>query len=278
MTTDTFTWNRNDWTPLGEMADGFDEYRPPSSDDLEGSSLTLECRTPGRVQSDHTLTWRFAQGLLHWTRQADSSLTEGTETYELFRMQPGLYFIHYRVHLEDHPVVVTGAIDINAGQLTATIGELGLQPDPHLARQTWFQGSIVTAEHGDGAAHATTDELIGHRIRYAYSSDDVYDHIYLNRQLFTWCCVGGAEKGLADTDRTTTWKLRDKTYLFSWLEKNVGVEGVVLIDLNAMRTVGIQFGLDQHTGDLVNITMGAYAEDLGRVPDVTQCRPGPPSV
>jgi hypothetical protein len=69
--------------------------------------------------------------------------------------------------------------------------------------------------------------------------------------------------------------LRDQTYLFSWLEKNVGVEGMVLIDLSALRTVGIQFGLDQASGDLVNITMGAYAIDYGRVPPVDESRPGP---
>ena len=87
--------------------------------------------------------------------------------------------------------------------------------------------------------------------------------------------MGGAELGVGDTDSSTYWKLRDQTYLFSWLEKNVGVEGMVLIDLGALRTVGIQFGLDQATGDLVNITMGAYAIDFGKVPGVDTARPGP---
>jgi hypothetical protein len=59
------------------------------------------------------------------------------------------------------------------------------------------------------------------------------------------------------------------------LEKNVGVEGMVLIDLGARRTVGIQFGLDQRTGALVNLTMGAYAQDLGRAPSLAECLPSP---
>jgi hypothetical protein len=50
---------------------------------------------------------------------------------------------------------------------------------------------------------------------------------------------------------------------------------MVLIDLAALRTVGIQFGLDQRDGGLVNITMGAYAVDLGQVPGVEVCRPSP---
>ena len=112
-------------------------------------------------------------------------------------------------------------------------------------------------------------------MRYAYSSDDVYDHVYLNDQLFTWFCVNGAEAGLGDTDRCVHWKLREETYLFSWLEKNLGVEGMVLVDLKALRTVGIQFGLDQQSGDLVNITMGAYAMPLGHAPGVDSALPGP---
>jgi hypothetical protein len=113
------------------------------------------------------------------------------------------------------------------------------------------------------------------RTRPIFSVTESGTHVYLNENLFTWICLGGAEIGVGDTDSATYWKLREDTYLFSWLEKNVGVEGMVLIDLAALRTVGIQFGLDQATGDLVNITMGAYAADLGRVPSADERVPGP---
>lgn len=76
------------------------------------------------------------------------------------------------------------------------------------------------------------------------------------------------------------WKLRDQTYLFAWLEKNLGVEGMVLVDLAALRTVGIQFGLDQLSGDLVNITMGAYALPLGAAAPASRrrCRAPQPGI
>jgi hypothetical protein len=271
----TFSWNKDDWAALTEMADGFDEYRPPLSAALEGQRLELRCRFPEQPDARFTLVHEFGDGSLRWTLQDSSGTREGTEPYELFEMQPGLFFLHYRRSGEDHPVVVTMALDTHSGQATGAVGELGLHPDPHLARQQWFQGQLVGSEATPAGAHPSTTELLGHRIRYAYSSDDVYDHVYLNEHLFTWICVGGAEAGLGDTDRATYWQLRERTYLFSWLEKNVGVEGMVLIDLAALRTVGIQFGLDQQTGDLVNITMGAYALDLGRVPGVDESRPGP---
>lgn len=167
------------------------------------------------------------------------------------------------------------ALDTTAGLATGAVAELGIEPNPHIARQQWFQGRVAGTAPESKPLHERTRELIGHRIRYSYSSDDVYDHVYLNENLFTWLCMGGAELGVGDTDASTYWKLRERTYLFSWLEKNVGVEGMVLIDLNALRTVGIQFGLDQQSGDLVNITMGAFALDFGQVPGVDDARPGP---
>jgi len=274
MTTSTFSWNKDDWASLSEMADGFDEYRSAYSHALDGQSLTLNGRYVDTTEP-FTLTHRFRGDELHWTLDDATGRRSGTETFELFEMQPGLFYLHYRRSAETHPVVVSAALDVNSGQVTGAVGSLGLEPAPHRARQRWFQGQIEGTDADAAEAHPVTDELIGRRIRYAYSRDDVYDHVYLNEHLFTWLCLGGAEIGVGDTDSCTYWKLRENTYLFSWLEKNVGVEGMVLIDLNAYRTVGIQFGIDQHTGDLVDITMGSYAQEFERIPSVEDARPAP---
>jgi MoaF C-terminal domain/MoaF N-terminal domain len=273
--TPTFSWNKDDWAPLSEMADGFDEYRPAYSQALLGRELTVDARF---LDTGDQITWThtFSSTGLHWCINTPGAApATGDDTYELFEMQAGLFYLHYRRSAEDHPVVVSAAIDLTNGQITGAIGELGLQPSPHLARQRWFQGQITGTGATPADAHPLTDELIGRRIRYAYSSSDVYDHVYLNTNLFTWLCLGGAELGFGDTDRCTYWKLRDNTYLFSWLEKNVGVEGMVLIDLAAKRTVGIQFGIDQQSGDLVNITMGSHLREYPRTPGVEQDCPGP---
>ncbi|MGQ4596407.1 MoaF C-terminal domain-containing protein [Nocardia sp. R6R-6] len=263
-----FSWNKDDWTPLNEMAEGFDEYRPEDSGALTGRRIVIDAKfldTGTAVIFTHT----FTDTTVDWQTTEPNS-PSGTDTYELFEMQPGLFFLHYRRSNENHPTVVTAAIDLISGQVTGAIGELGLGAHPHLAQQRWFQGRIADTESPASSPHASTDELIGRRIRYAYSSDDVYDHIYLNEHLFTWVCSGGAENGFADTDRCWYWKLRDNTYLFSWLEKNVGVEGLVLIDLDARRGVGIQFGMDQRSGELVNLTMGSYLRELTRTPSAAE--------
>ncbi|MDN3460767.1 MoaF C-terminal domain-containing protein [Rhodococcus sp. APC 3903] len=270
----TFSWNKDDWAPLSEMADGFDEYRPAYSEALVGEQLVVD---GSYIDSEDDARWTltFSATTVSWQIAAEGAVRSGEDAYELFEMQPGLFYLHFRQSDADHPVVLSAAVDITSGQVTGAIGELGLPPHPHLARQRWFQGQIDGSGAPASAAHPTTDELIGRRIRYAYSSDDVYDHLYLNENMFTWLCLGGAELGFGDTDSCTYWKLRENTYLFSWLEKNVGVEGMVLLDLNAMRTVGIQFGIDQLSGELVNITMGSHAHEFERVPGVSRVCPGP---
>ncbi|MEO7351752.1 MAG: MoaF N-terminal domain-containing protein, partial [Marmoricola sp.] len=200
-TSQSFTWNKDEWTPLSEMADGFDEYRPPLSDALVGQRIELSCVLVGVDNSEHTLTHEFTEGELTWSVTNDEGVRSGRTEYEAFEMQPGLFFLHYRRPEADHPVVVTAAFDLSTGQVTGAVGELGLGSEPHLARQSWFQGQVVDSTASRADAHPHTDELIGRRVRYAYSGDDVYDHVYLNGQLFTWFCASGAEAGFGDTDR-----------------------------------------------------------------------------
>jgi hypothetical protein len=273
--TTPFSWSKEDWAPLTEMADGFDEYLPDLSRAFDGQEIVLDARYLDGG-SDFTLSQKFSSSAVEWVVLENGTETaRGSDSYELFEMQPGLFYIHYLRAAEDHPVAFSAAIDTACGQVTGAIGELGLTPRPEAARQQWFQGQIAGSGATPEDAHTVTDELIGRRVRYAYSGEDVYDHVYLNENIFTWLCVGGTELGVGDTERCTYFKLRDNTYLFSWLEKNLGVEGMVLIDLAAHRTVGIQFALDQYSGELVNLTMGSYAQEFERTPSIDAARPGP---
>jgi hypothetical protein len=50
----TFSWNKEDWAPLSEMADGFDEYRPAYSPALVGHQLALHPTTTAPQLHDMT--------------------------------------------------------------------------------------------------------------------------------------------------------------------------------------------------------------------------------
>jgi hypothetical protein len=116
--------------------------------------------------------------------------------------------------------------------------------------------------------HAATDDLVGRRVEYTYSATERYEHVYLNEDFYTWHCLLGAEKGLADTDRCHYFKLRDDLYFFVWREKIVPTLGAVIVDFQAMRTMGKIFGhaasgVEQApTGGVADFPVGAHARLL----------------
>jgi len=114
--------------------------------------------------------------------------------------------------------------------------------------------------------HQKTKDLVGERVQWIYSSKDAYEHIYLNENTYTWHCIAGNEKGLADTDRCYFYAIGKKLYLFVWIEKIVPTVGLVLEDLAVMRSYGKIFGhagYDMH-GRVANFAVGSYGKLLNR--------------
>ncbi|MER2223674.1 MAG: MoaF C-terminal domain-containing protein, partial [Rhodococcus sp. (in: high G+C Gram-positive bacteria)] len=85
--------------------------------------------------------------------------------------------------------------------------------------------------------------------------------IYLSPHRFTWHCLRGVEKGLADTESCHHIAIRDGLTLFVWREKIVPTLGLLLIDLNTLRTDGKIFGNDDFdTSSMVNFPVGSRVE------------------
>ena len=115
---------------------------------------------------------------------------------------------------------------------------------------------FVSAEH----PHVPTDELVGKRVQYVYSQTETYEHIYLSESLYTWQCLRGSERGLADTDRCHYRKIGDELYLFVWREKVIPTLGVVLVDWRAKRSTGKLFGyVTDDFGALSNTPISSVA-------------------
>ena len=126
-----------------------------------------------------------------------------------------------------------------------------------------FSSAAVDAPFTAGTPrHRPTTDLIGRRVEYTYSSTERYEHIYLNEDFYTWHCLMGSEKGLADTDRCHYLKLGDELYLFVWREKIIPTLGAVVADFSAMRTMGKIFGHAQDGSGVVDFPVGARARLL----------------
>ena len=143
-------------------------------------------------------------------------------------------------------------LDLPRGICTALLGQLPSKSEamePLLTRitrgseltgvrATFLSGAIDAPWEAASPRHAKTRELIGRRIEYTYSLTEKYEHLYLNEQLYTWHCLSGSEKGLADTDRCEYRKIAEDLYLFVWREKLVPTLGIVLVDLAQLKTTG----------------------------------------
>lgn len=246
--------------PVGALGEGF----APEADilgetaDLAGHTFTLRFEAPMtlRIAGDgHTASW-------------------GAHTdvpVRVTSIRSGVYLID---GVADG-VSATFVADADTGAVTLVEGRL---PDAatraesaHTRVRRGDEPTGVTARiaHGgiDGPPtrpHAPTTALVGLRNRYTYSPSEVYEHIYLTPDLYTWHCLRGVEHGLADTDRCHHVAVRDGLPLFVWREKIVPTLGLLLIDLDALRTDGKIFGDDGFdAGSTVNFPVGARAEILG---------------
>lgn len=211
-----------------------------------------------------------SDGLLSWTGERPRAGVPARTT----SVREGVYFVDALVG-ESEKTSVTHVVDLTQEVVTRVVGTLpamaevasgafarirkGLEPTA--VTTVFTRGGIGRSLGPDDLVHRPTDELIGMRNRYTYTPQEQYEHIYLNENYYTWHCLEGLEKGLADTDRCHYYKIAEKLYLFVWREKIVPTLGVILIDLDRLRTDGKLFGNEDYDlGRYTNFPVGAHAE------------------
>jgi hypothetical protein len=260
------------WIDLGDWGKGMDGFKLPSVDELAGKELRLHFSAGSLIvykfHDATSLTWEVC-------RSSNKGRPE-SETYEAIRVAPNIYFVDF-VRKNQPGVSTSVALDLNSGMATvvnATLPDkneigrgfadrLGKGIDLSMVKVEILHASVNPLSPDDAAApHERTEELIGKRIKYMYSKNHVYEHIYLNHSLYTWHCLKGVEKGLADTEICDYFKIAPEVYLFIWREKVMPTFGAVLINLKEMRSNGKTFGLDIGSGKYVNFSMGAVIESI----------------
>ena len=263
---------------MGELAQGGDgSNRLPLTADLVGRDTTLHFEN-GWIIKYRIKTIRR----LSWNKISPSRKSRWTsETYSAMKVREGIYFLDHVRHLE-RATTISFVLDLNGGIFTAVIGQLPTRAETEgglLSRALagkeltgvkaiFFGGSIDKPFSGTSTPrHRKTNDLIGKRVEYTYSPTDLYEHVYLDENFYTWHCLKGAERGLADTDRCDYFGIADKLYLFVWREKIIPTLGVLIEDFNQMRTSGKLFGYHSNDfGKLSNFMVGAKARMLDAKP------------
>ncbi|HFK3869791.1 MoaF C-terminal domain-containing protein [Klebsiella pneumoniae] len=188
-------------------------------------------------------------------------------------LRPDILFIDFLDPERDN-ASISAVCNLTQRNATLVYGQL---PDEAAARLDAFsrveQGLPLTAVEArfvfarldtqPGPLPDFTTALVGMRNQYTYSPTERYEHIYLNDNFYAWQCLDGVEKGLADVDRCHYVQVAEDLYLFVWREKIIPTLGVILIDLQLMRTDGKIMGYQgSDFGALSNFPVGASAKIL----------------
>jgi hypothetical protein len=262
------------YIPVGELSVGFSENILPSTDCLAGKKIELYFQSGKRAEmvfvDGETVNWEMIDGV---SREVSAC------SYRAIVPRDGIIFVDFVVSLNGGKSV---SIILDSAQRCATV-VTGFMPTteeamiPLILRaesgmpltpvRVAFEHAAIDEPFSDNMpCHQKTTDLVGERIMWVYSSRDAYEHIYLEEDTYSWHCIAGNEKGLADTDRCFFYEIAEKLYLFVWAEKIVPTLGIVVEDLRAMRSYGKIFGhagFDMN-GPVTNFPVGSYGRLLNR--------------
>lgn len=254
--TDTSTW-----LPLDGLEPGFDAFRAEPTAELAGAEIVTA------NSSGFKITHRFTAETVHWSYPGKDGVVHHRDSpYEAFLVDDGLYFV--QIHAADRPTQAASLfLDTHNGMGLCVIAEIGDAAPGKTAVSQKFIPFTIAGQARLADMPAPTTELIGRRAYWRYSEDHAYEHVYLSPQWYTWHCLAGPEKGLADTDEQTTYRLRDGIYVFAWREKVIPCASVTVADHrdhNALRSHGVLFGRSENGTDTTHFTFGAHGAVLSQ--------------
>ncbi|ONI76042.1 molybdenum cofactor biosynthesis protein MoaF [Actinosynnema sp. ALI-1.44] len=239
------------WLPLEGLAPGFDAYKAPAVDDLDGRTFTIDddgdTGAPAR-------TARFSGSDVEWDG--------ATAACETFLADDDLYYVQFHA-AADPREAVSLFLDVRDGRTLVVTTRINDSGTPRVTQE--FRPGTISGAAVRGAAIAPSTTLIGRRAMWVYSEDHAYEHVYLSPHWYTWQCLAGPERGLADTDENSVYQVRPGIYVFTWREKVIPCAAVTIADhrdARALRSHGALFGLDESGEHPTHFTFGAHGRLL----------------
>jgi len=250
----------SNWLPLDGLAPGFDANKAPTVQDLAGQRFS--------VHSDGgSMTFSFDDEAVQWSAAGHA----GTSTYEAFAVAEDLYYAQWQSDLAPE-LAVSLVLDLTHGRALYIGALLGRATPSSVAVSHDFRPGTFDGYQATGPDIAESTGLIGRRVEWVYSGSHAYEHIYLSPTWYTWQCLAGPERGLADTDSNTVFEVRPGIFVFTWREKVIPCGSVTVADHrdpHSIRSHGSLFGWDEAGTAPVHFTFGAY----GRLISMTRHSP-----
>ncbi|MFD4668710.1 MoaF C-terminal domain-containing protein [Lentzea sp. NPDC058450] len=237
MLSDTSTW-----LPLDELAVGFDAYKPAPAPDLDGRAFDL-----GAHRAE------FGGARVTWNGESADA--------EVFLVDEDLYYAQFQSAAREASSLV---LDVRHGRALVITTRVNDSGTPRVTQA--FEFTTVAGVPVTGSPIAPSTSLIGRRALWRYSAQHVYEHVYLTPHWYTWQCLSGPERGLADTDENSVLQIRPGIFVFAWREKVIPCAAVTIADhrdARNLRSHGALFGLDRGGDDTEHFTFGAHGHLLG---------------
>lgn len=273
---------------IREMAEGISEYNLPRIKSLSGTKTVLYFADDGH---DFAVEYRFVDDqVLHWqVLDGPEKGASGYSEYIATSPKEGYEYVEF-IAGSNQATMVALVLDRKRNIATGIFGHFPREKDDQWsmyqrsARKMGLTAARIRILSASIAVPMTrvtprhdldSKDLVGTRRLYRYSVKDAYEHIYHDNHNFTWHCVSGNEKGLADTDYAQVVKFEDGFYMIAWVEKVMHVVSAITLNFETMRSSGAMAsfaGWDY--GEIINVPVGAIIKDL---PGVTQADLGLPT-
>jgi hypothetical protein len=225
------------WLPLDGLAPGFDANKAPVAGDLADREFVL--------------------------RDADGPVftCSGSAPGETFLVDDGLYYV--QLDPGGAREAVSLVLDVRDGRALVVTTRIGDAGTPRVTQE--FRPATIDGIEARGEPMAPSTALIGRRVLWVYSREHAYEHVYLSPHWYTWQCLAGPERGLADTDENTVYRVRPGIHVFAWREKVIPCASVTVADhrdARGLRSHGVLFGLDATGERPTHFTFGAHGRLL----------------
>ena len=208
-------------------------YLPEDSQDLNGKKLVF--RGEGRVVC-------FEVGGLNEMYFSENG-GEVKKCYcNIKTMDNEIYFINQLIPGYEFARQITLIADMKTGSATICDAHFGT-PNSNVDVDREFIFGKLDGDFEEGPMHEFTNELVGTAVEWNYGKLTI-KHMYTSNLYYTYSHPGGANGAWMATNPADYVKVRDNIYIFSFVEERQhGLQGLFLIDLNQMHDVGSFFGV-----------------------------------
>lgn len=268
---------QHEFVTVQQLSQGFSEYALTPSDAWVGRPLSLYT-SQGLNLHIHCLNMRTA-----WIEidDLDGQHYQFSTDYNVLKIQAEIFFLDFIIpaHILAQGRCISCSALLDTQQATAFIiwamlplySEYSLSTFYRAAQKLpisavkleFYHAGLNQAWHDSLHKIQITDQLIGRTFQFKYSEQDLYQHRYLNENFYTWQCLKGIEAGLCETDRCYYFAVGDALYLLVWIEKIIPTLGIVVEDLNSLRSHGKICGYAGYdAGQITNFVVGAFAQEV----------------